>query len=157
VVASENYHRQSREFEPLHLSVCAVPNFSSITTTPSPFSHSNTLSRKMPSPYSTNLSELCRHETWRVGCLSCKQHHTMRQRSEVSHHTNTRILYMGLTTYRPKQSSTKQQNSSSRSRHLESPNASRETEKKQRPARLLCRNSGSRCTMPPASLTKKSR
>jgi hypothetical protein len=35
----------------------------------------------------------------------------MRQRSEVSHHTNTRIIYMELTTFRPEQSSIKQQSS----------------------------------------------
>ncbi|KAH0168410.1 hypothetical protein KCU67_g3491, partial [Aureobasidium melanogenum] len=27
----------------------------------------------MPSPYSTKRSELCRHDSWRVGCVSCKQ------------------------------------------------------------------------------------
>ncbi|KAH0359770.1 hypothetical protein KCU65_g9778, partial [Aureobasidium melanogenum] len=28
----------------------------------------------MPSPYSTERSELCRHDSFRVGCVSCKQH-----------------------------------------------------------------------------------
>jgi hypothetical protein len=74
------------------------------TTSPSSLAYNTTLVFSMPSDYSINLSELCRHESWRVGCLSCKQHHTRRQCAEVTYRIGLRINHTRLTIYRPKQS-----------------------------------------------------
>ena len=94
----------SREPRALDLCVCAAPDSFQTPTRPSSLAHDIKFGRKMPSHYSTSISELCRHESWRVGCLSCKQHHTMRQCAEVPYRIVAHMIRTILTIDRLKQS-----------------------------------------------------
>ncbi|KAH0282693.1 hypothetical protein M436DRAFT_80635 [Aureobasidium namibiae CBS 147.97] len=76
----QEFTRQQELVRQQHL---AQPNSFNTTISPPELAHNVRLVYKMPSSYSTEINKLCRHESWRIGCLSCKQHHTKRQCAEA--------------------------------------------------------------------------